>query len=153
MPSAPESSVPNSRVGVSRDGPPETVLAPDDPRCVAALAQALASGGDTREAVAGVTADWPRSLACWVALGDLGRDRMERYAAYRVAYHRGLDLMRASGWKGSGFVRWDHETNRPFLSALRGLRSCAEAIGEDDEARRCAQFLDQLDPGWGASSR
>ncbi len=61
--------------------------------------------------------------------------------------------MRASGWRGSGFVRWDRETNRPFLSALKGLGECAAAIGEHDEAQRCAQFLDQLDPAWGASSR
>jgi hypothetical protein len=74
---------------------------------------------------------------------------MERYAAYRVAYHRGLDLMRASGWRGSGFVRASHPTNVPFLMALRRLGETAAEIGEDDEAQRCAQFVDQLDPDWG----
>lgn len=74
---------------------------------------------------------------------------MERYAAYRVAYHRGLDLMRASGWRGSGFLRATHETNVAFLLALRKLGEMAAEIGEDDEAQRCAQFVEQLDPGWG----
>ncbi len=138
-----------SNVGLSRSGPPETVLPPDDPNCVAALADALGAEGDPRSAIAAVTADWPRSIACWVALGDHGRDTMERYAAYRVAYHRGLDLMRASGWRGSGFLRATHETNVAFLLALRKLGEMAAEIGEDDEAQRCAQFVEQLDPGWG----
>ena len=51
-----------------------------------------------------------------------------------------------SGWRGSGYVRWKHETNRGFLRALDGLRSSAEAIGETDEAARCAEFLYQLAP-------
>jgi len=141
-----------SSVGLSRSGPPETVLTADDAACVEALDAALSLGDDRREALVNVTADWPRSLGCWVALGDIGRDRMERYAAYRVAYHRGLDLLRASGWKGSGFVRWEHETNRAFLTALRRLGEVAAEIGENDEAERCAQFVDQLDPNWGATS-
>jgi hypothetical protein len=63
-----------------------------------------------------------------------------------VAYHRGLDRLRQSGWRGSGYVRWRHETNQGFLRALQGLGRQAAAIGEGDEAERCAQFLDQLDP-------
>jgi hypothetical protein len=49
-------------------------------------------------------------------------------------------------------VRWDHPTNRGFLRCLEGLRRQAEAIGEDDEADRCRQFLHQLDPGWPPAS-
>ena len=60
---------------------------------------------------------------------------------------RGLDRLRQSGWRGSGYVRWRYETNRGFLRALDGLRASAEAIGELDEAQRCAEFLSQLDPG------
>jgi hypothetical protein len=43
-------------------------------------------------------------------------------------------------------VRWRYETNRGFLRALDGLRGAADAIGEPDEAQRCAEFLYQLDP-------
>lgn len=82
----------------------------------------------------------------WAALGDLGRDPIERYAAYRVGYHRGLDALRANGWRGSGYVRWTEATNYGFLSALRGLAQMAELIGEHDEAERCNTFLLQLDP-------
>jgi hypothetical protein len=99
--------------------------------------------------VAQVVARWPRSLEAWAALGDLGRDDIERYAAYRVGYHRGLDTLRQSGWRGSGYVRWRHETNRGFLRALQGLQQMAVAIGEKDEADRCRQFLAQLDPSLG----
>ncbi len=52
------------------------------------------------------------------------------------------------GGAASGYVRWQHETNRGFLRALDGLRAAAEAIGEADEAQRCAKFLHQLDPEW-----
>ena len=74
------------------------------------------------------------------------RDPIERYACYRVGYHRGLDTLRSNGWRGTGFVRWRHETNRGFLRALRGLAAMATAIGEADEATRCGQFILQLDP-------
>ena len=84
----------------------------------------------------------------WARLGDAGRDVIERYAAYRVGYHRGLDTLRANGWRGSGYVRWEHPGNRGFLRALAGLQRTAAEIGEDDEAERCAQFLRQLDPAW-----
>jgi hypothetical protein len=71
---------------------------------------------------------------------------IEAYAAYRVGYHRGLDRLRANGWRGTGYVRWAHPENTGFLRSLDGLRRAAAAIGEDDEAERCAQFLAQLDP-------
>jgi hypothetical protein len=71
---------------------------------------------------------------------------LESYAAYRVGYHRGLDLLRANGWRGSGFVRWQHASNLGFLLCLLGLQLSAEKIGENDEAERCRLFLLQLDP-------
>ena len=98
--------------------------------------------------MAAVVAGSPRSLAGWAELGALGRDEIESYAAYRVGYHRGLDRLRAEGWRGSGYVRWRHETNRPFLTCLAGLAAMAAAIGETDEAERCETFLRQLDPSW-----
>ena len=80
------------------------------------------------------------------AMGDHAADLIGRYAAYRVGYHRGLDALRANGWRGSGYVRWEASTNRGFLRCLLGLHVMATAIGEEDEAARCAQFLQQLDP-------
>ena len=78
--------------------------------------------------------------------GDAATDTVERYAAYRVGYHRGLDALRANGWRGSGYVRWADPTNRGFLGCLRGLGAMATEIGEHDEAERVQQFLLQLDP-------
>ena len=136
-------------VNLSTAGPPETVLDPEPAESLAALDEALAVTVDERRAaVAAVVARWPRFLDGWAQLGLLGRDDVECYAYYRVGYHRGLDRLRASGWRGSGYVRWRHEENRGFLRALDGLRASAEAIGERDEAERCAQFLRQLDPEW-----
>lgn len=136
-------------VHLTPSGPPETVLDDEPADASAALAAALAGPeADRRAAVAAVVARWPRMLSAWAALGDLGRDPIERYAAYRVGYHRGLDRLRANGWRGSGYVRWRHETNRGFLRALAGLQREAAAIAESDEAERCALFLRQLDPAW-----
>ena len=97
--------------------------------------------------MAAVVARWPRFLDGWARLGDLARDHVEAYACYRVGYHRGLDRLRANGWRGSGYVRWTAEENRGFLRSLRGLARMAAAIGESDEAERCTLFLAQLDPG------
>jgi hypothetical protein len=74
---------------------------------------------------------------------------VEAYACFRVGYHRGLDRLRQSGWRGSGYVRWRHPTNRGFLRSLDGLGRTAGRIGEAEEEARCADFLLQLDPDWG----
>jgi hypothetical protein len=130
-------------------GLPETVLPPEDPQALAALAAALEQPSDQRRAaVAAVVASRPRFLDAWARLGQLARDDVEAYAAFRVGYHRGLDRLRQSGWRGSGYVRWQHEPNRGFLRSLEGLRRMAADIGETDEAERCQQFIRQLDPGW-----
>ncbi len=101
-------------------GLPTTVIPAADPELADRLAQAIARPADGRRgAVADVVASAPRSLDGWAELGDLGRDDMERYAAYRVGYHRGLDALRANGWRGSGYVRWSEPTNRGFLRSLR----------------------------------
>ena len=135
-------------VNFSASGPPETILPPPEPQAALALTEALAlPSGERRAAVAAVVARWPRYLDAWARLGDLGRDEIEKYAYYRIGYHRGLDTLRANGWRGSGFVRWRNETNRGFLRAMRGLAATAAAIGEDDEAERCRLFILQLDPG------
>lgn len=127
----------------------ETVLPPEDPDALAALAAALAEpAARQRDAVSAVVARWPRFLDAWSRLGQLARDDIEAYAAFRVGYHRGLDRLRQNGWRGSGYVRWTHETNRGFLRALDGLARQAAAIGEADEAERCQVFLRQCDPTW-----
>jgi hypothetical protein len=130
-------------------GLPETVLPPEPADVRRDLSAALAGPVEHRwEAVSAVVRRTPRSLAGWDALGRLADDDLVAYACFRVGYHRGLDTLRAAGWRGSGLVRWAHEPNRPFLSCLDGLRGTAEGIGETDEAQRCAQFLAQLDPSW-----
>ena len=126
-------------------GLPTTELPEPDGAERHAMAQAL-SGADPRQAVGAIVAGDPKSLAAWAAFGDLGEDVMSRYAAYRVGYHRGLDALRANGWRGSGYVRWETPGNHGFLRSLLGLHLMADAIGEADEAERCAQFLLQLDP-------
>jgi Protein of unknown function (DUF3151) len=128
-------------------GPPRTVLPAESAAVDEMLRQALASPPESRRSqVAKVVAGNPRSLNAWAALGSLGGDEIERYAAYRVGYHRGLDALRANGWRGSGYVRWVDQTNRGFLRCLRGLQQMAAAIGEVDEAERIAIFMQQLDP-------
>src|ERR1700733_13333581 len=137
-----------TEVGFSPGGIPETVLDLEPEDALDALRAALAGAVEGRPAAAAdVCARWPRFLDAWSRLGQLARDDVEAYAYFRVGYHRGLDRLRQSGWRGSGYVRARFETNRGFLRALQGLQRTAAAIGEQDEAERCAQFLAQLDPG------
>ncbi|MFT5200819.1 MAG: hypothetical protein ACI9C1_000184 [Candidatus Aldehydirespiratoraceae bacterium] len=134
-------------VNLYREGPPDTVLPPEPADALAALDAALAS--DTPiSAIGKVCEEWPMFLAAWASLGDAVDEPALAYAAYRTGYHRGLDRLRANGWRGSGFVRWRNETNRGFLRALDGLRRMAAHIGETDEDERCALFLRQCDPEW-----
>ena len=140
--------MPENPVNLS-SGLPETNLDPEPAEAREALAAALAAPEDVRrDAVATVATRWPRYLDAWARLGDLARDDAEAYACYRVGYHRGLDQLRQSGWRGQGYVRWRHAPNRGFLRSLAGLGRVAGAIGEDDEARRCLTFIAQLDPQW-----
>ena len=133
-------------------GPPETVLPPGPADALAAIEAAHAlSGPARRDALAEVVARHPTLLDGWAALAAEGRDPVERYAYARVGYHRGLDTLRGAGWRGSGYVRWAHPTNRGFLRSLDALRRAADEIGETAEAQRCAMFLRQLEPAWSQS--
>src|SRR5690606_27622577 len=86
----------------------------------------------------------PTSSMAWAVLAEAalaeGAD-LEAYAFARTGYHRGLDSLRRSGWKGQGPVPWSHEPNRGFLRALAALAKAAGRIGEVDEEARCASFL------------
>jgi len=135
-------------------GSPETVLDPLAPDLATALDAARSLPPDQRRAaVIAVAARAPRCLQAWADLAEMSTDPIERYAFARVGYHRGLDALRAAGWRGSGYVRWQHEPNRGFLRSLNALRQAAGAIGEVDEEQRCDLFLRQLDPDWSSSGR
>ncbi|HUS62551.1 MAG TPA: DUF3151 family protein, partial [Acidimicrobiales bacterium] len=131
-------------------GLPETVLPPPDPEAAARLVviMAIADRAERRHALAEVAAAYPRYLEAWAGLCEAAADPVEAYAYARVGYHRGLDALRAAGWRGSGYCRWSHETNRGFLRSLDGLRRAAADIAEREEEERCRDFLLQLDPDW-----
>jgi hypothetical protein len=141
-------------ISLSR-GLPETVLPDPPPQWSAALEQARAlPEGERHAGLAAVARAYPTYLAAWAALAETSAeagDDVAGYAYARVGYHRGLDALRSAGWKGSGYVRWEHPANRGFLVSLDLLRREAAAIGEDDEAERCRIFLNQLDPSWSSS--
>lgn len=128
----------------------ETVLppAPGEEAQRLDAARTIGDEAERRAAVSAVISARPTYLEAWADLGDLARDDVEAYACYRVGYHRGLDALRAAGWRGSGYVRWRHEANRGFLRSLKGLADAAERIGEHTEADRCRTFAAQLDPEW-----
>ena len=112
-------------------GPPPTHL-PDDPE----PRELLATGTPPAE----VAAKYPTSSLAWAQLADEAFERgsvVESYAYARTGYHRGLDSLRRSGWKGHGPVPWEHEPNRGFLRALHALARAAQAIGEQEEYERC----------------
>jgi hypothetical protein len=134
-------------VNLTPSGPPSTVLDLEPPAALLALQTALARPApERRAAIAAAVATYPRFLDGWARLGQHARDDIEAYAYFRIGYHRGLDRLRANGWRGSGYVKWSEEANRGFLRALRGLRDSAGRIGERDEFERCGLFLLQLDP-------
>jgi hypothetical protein len=116
-------------------GPPATYLLEEEE-----AAAALRAG----EAPADVAARFPAYSAAWAALAARAYaegDAVTTYAYARTGYHRGLDQLRRAGWKGHGPIPWEHEPNRGFLRSLYLLGRAAEAIGEDDEAARCDEFL------------
>jgi len=125
---------------------PEPTLLPAD----VALDAALDGGADPTE----VAAAHPAASAAWAALAERALANGEPVAAYayaRTGYHRGLDQLRRNGWKGFGPVPWAHEPNQGFLRALAALAKAADAIGEDDEATRCRNFLADSDPAASAA--
>lgn len=138
----------DAAVTLSR-GLPETVLPAVPEEWTDELGEALSGSGAARaEALSAVARAHPRFLAAWASLAELADEDVQSYAYARVGYHRGLDALRAAGWRGSGYVRWRHEPNRGVLRSVEALRRAAGAIGETDEEERCAVLLHQLDPDW-----
>jgi hypothetical protein len=121
-------------------------LMPEPPATLLPADEAASAGGLAPEELA---ARYPTSSAAWATLAEqaLADGRMvQAYAFARTGYHRGLDQLRRNGWKGHGPIPWSHEPNRGFLRCLHALALAADAIGEVDEATRCAQFLRDSDP-------
>ena len=121
-------------------GPADTRL-PAQPDARAALAATT----DLAE----VAAQYPSYCAAWAALAERALAAGEPVTAYafaRTGYHRGLDQLRRAGWGGHGPVPWEHEPNQGFLRALYALALAAAALGEDDEAVRCRDFLADASP-------
>lgn len=121
-------------------GPPPTLL-PDNSEARQML------GGGAKPA--DVAARFPAYPGAWAALADdffAAGHAVTSYAFARTGYHRGLDQLRRAGWKGHGPIPWEHEANRGFLRCLNALARAAQAIGEKDEAERCAQFLRDSSP-------
>jgi hypothetical protein len=106
---------------------------------------ALDRGDDPAE----VAERHPDFSAAWATLAERALQRGEVIAAYayaRTGYHRGLDQLRAAGWKGFGAVPFAHEPNGGFLRAVAALARAANRIGEVDEYKRCLQMVMESDP-------
>ncbi|MEV0386549.1 DUF3151 domain-containing protein [Nonomuraea sp. NPDC050643] len=129
-------------------GPPPTQL-PDLPEA----REALEAGVKASD----VAARFPAYPAAWAALAEEYFSQghaVTSYAFARTGYHRGLDQLRRSGWKGHGPIPWEHAPNQGFLRCLYALARAAQAIGEKDEAERCLQFLkDSTESGYDALSK
>lgn len=130
---------------------PNPTLLPADEPAQQALDAALAPTA-AADQLPQVAAAHPSYSGAWAALARralAADDPVAAYAYARTGYHRGLDQLRRSGWRGSGPVPWSHQPNQGFLRSLHQLSLAAAAIGEADEAARCAQFLRDCDPAAG----
>ncbi|WP_199548292.1 DUF3151 domain-containing protein [Streptomyces sp. N35] len=96
-----------------------------------------------------IAAAHPTYSLAWALLAEdafAGGRVIESYAYARTGYHRGLDALRRSGWKGHGPVPWSHEPNQGFLRCLAALARAAGEIAEKEEHERCWQFLRDSSP-------
>lgn len=133
--------------------PPTTLLPAEPPEIVTALQAALATGAEGSSerlaALREVARRWPGSVTAWATLAEaalaLGQD-VEGYAFARTAYHRGLDHLRANGWRGTGLVPASHAPNLGVLRALRALMLASGLLNETAEVARLRTFLLDSDP-------
>ena len=138
-----------SEVAFNKGKIPETRLPSEDPTLEQEMNKVRGNeSADKRSALLILASKNPESIGIWCVLGISSSEMMESYSYFRVAYHRGLDSLRKNGWRGSGFVRWEHESNRYFLFALNQLAEISREIGDHAEAERCNLFLRQLEPSW-----
>ncbi|MFI5681866.1 DUF3151 domain-containing protein [Streptomyces cellulosae] len=127
----------------------QNLLGGPDPTYLPENEEAYRLLGEESLAPAEVAAKYPTFSLAWALLADEAFEAgrvIESYAYARTGYHRGLDALRRSGWKGHGPIPWSHRPNRGFLRCLNALARAAESIGEKDEAERCGQFLQDSDP-------
>jgi len=120
---------------------PEPTYLPEESEVLARL--------DAGDEPLDLAASFPTSSLVWALLADEAYDEgrtIESYAFARVGYHRGLDALRRSGWRGAGPIPWEHKPNRGFLRALYALGRAAAAIGETEEVERIGKFLTDSDP-------
>ncbi len=137
-------------------GPAPTYL----PEQLHAPAEAALAAGTPAATVA---ASAPAASLAWAVLAeqsieqaDAARDAGDEparlahavaaYAYARTGYHRGLDALRRSGWKGHGPVPWSHAPNQGYLRSVRALGAAAAHVGETDEVGRLADLLHDGDP-------
>ena len=128
-------------------GPPEAVARLE--RVREARQAGTVDGLAALEEMRAVAAEHPTLLDAWATLGEFAADQglwVEAFAFFRVAYHRGMDRLRALGWGGTGLVPWSDENNRPFLRGVYGLMRASEALGETEEVTRLRRFQVDLDP-------
>lgn len=121
-------------------GEPPATLLPAEPG-----ADAIAAGASP----AAAATEHPASTLAWALLADKALadgDDLAGYAFARTGYHRALDLLRRSGWKGHGPVPWSHEPNRGFLRSLAVLAESSERLGDVEETHRCREFLHESSP-------
>lgn len=122
------------------NGPDPTYLPSDEE-----AREFLKAGASATEAAA----KFPQVSYPWALLAKdalAAGESVQAYAYARTGYHRGLDGLRKSGWRGQGPIPAGHEPNQGFLLALLLLAEAAETIGESDEAERCRMFAADSDP-------
>ena len=130
-------------------GIPPTHL-PDDP------ASAALEMGVAPDQVAAAN---PTSSLAWAVLAEdafADGQVIESYAYARTGYHRGLDALRRSGWRGQGPVPWEHEPNRGFLRALAALcgrpRPSARRRSATGAPSSCAPRVPPAPESWGSDA-
>ncbi len=145
---------------MSEPGPHRNLLAAAGagpaPSLLPQIGPTVSDDASHADLVAAVAAE-PAGSRAWaqlaeeaLAVGTAEAD-VTAYAYARTGYHRGLDALRRSGWKGAGPIPYEHEPNQGFLRALWSLARAARRIGDVVEYERCAQFLrDSTETGYRA---
>ncbi|MDN6303649.1 MAG: DUF3151 domain-containing protein [Brachybacterium sp.] len=123
-------------------GIPETRL-PDDFVDVEVSEELV--DGDPRE-IASRHLDSPLAWATLAQDALTDGDDVAAYAYARTGYHRGLDALRKSGWRGQGPIPASHAPNRGFLRSLAMLGETSRRLGDEAEADRVTGFLREADP-------